>query len=218
MSTVKRFQCKRRGVAQGMSVAQDLRQLLRARTADLLYNALVVMVEDFPAEVPPGPNVVLDGVDVSAFDPWDYQVLSASTAVFTGIMTGQWFQLPVGFAVNQNRHRFEYNVYGPSFLVEEFEGLILTDKRVVDVGEIDCDDYGVFAEHLDGCWLGTLLDISTLHGMVARQADTMKSLKSYVKNEHYRSDAKLLTDMIGATNAMMTTGVEIINKLTEELN
>lgn len=213
MNMVKRFQNKVRGVAPGMATAKGLRQLLRARTADFLYNALVVMVEDYPASMPEGPNVVLDGVNLSEADAWEYTVMAASAEVYTGIMTGSWFTLPVGFAVNQNRHKFEYNVYGPAFLVEEFEGLMLQCDHVTDVGVL-YPGHAEFAEYLDGCWLGSLMDASTLHGMIARQADTMKELKSYVKNDHYRGDSKIIKEFVEAANSSKI----LFHELTEPTN
>lgn len=191
MNTAKRFQNHRRGILAGMQTAQDLRILLKTRIAQFLYNAMIVMVEDFLLEGEPGSLVDTCPPE----EAWHYKVALAKSEVFAMIMTGVWFQLPMGFAVNQTRSYFEYNVYGgPDFLIEELEGMIMQDPRVLDVGALTWD-HPDFAEYLDGCWIGSLLDTATLGGMIARQSAKLTASPSYVKNEFYRRDREAIMSL-----------------------
>ena len=199
MHTAKQFTAAKRGAAAGMRAAKDLRAKLHARVGDLLYNAIAIMVEDFPADVP--KIVATDPTDgivgptsINATDPWDYRVLSAQHEVFTHILTGEWVALPIGLAVRPTRGRYQLSVFAPPMLQEEFDGILIEDDRVIetDISYTDGPDY---VEFLNESWLGFVLDTENLHARVCEQAAVLASSKSLVYNQHWRRHRKLIHSM-----------------------
>jgi hypothetical protein len=181
---VKLYKVKGEGYA--IETAMALREKLTTRTMSFLQSALVVMVEEYPEEIPPNTN-----------DGWGYLVNYAVSKVYTKIESGYWMCLPIELAVlflPVNQTYIYLNGGDDAFLCAELDEIMDESPLIEPTTDLHSssllDDISLNDWQL---WRSSILVKHHLAEHLAKYGEEMKNHgPSFVKSGLYRQHRKTI--------------------------
>jgi len=186
---VKKYRVKTRGVWAGIETAQKLNLLMRQQMDEFLLHALIVMIEDFP---PTGTDLEKNP------EQWQELVTASSIAIYTGIVTGQWFSPAMGLVLEISRRKTYLSLFGPlKILTSELEPILEASEELLPVG-LMIQDGEKYVQYMQDCLYLSVMSDMTLHSTVGLQTELLlKTGHSYVTAPSYRRHKKLIHALQG---------------------
>lgn len=189
---VNLYRLKKRGVAPAVALAQELRAEMKARFAELIGHALIVMVEDYPPAGMATPDTP---------EMWQSLVVGAGVMVYTSIVGAKWFGSQMGLLLDPSRSHPEFCLYGHDLLVNaEFDPLLQASDKLEKIGGRD-QQHPEFAVYIGRCAMFEISSDLTLNQIVSQQVNgLMETGPSYVKAPSYRHHRKMIHALQGESH------------------